>query len=224
MVYRLLKKIIFFSIIILLPINLNANIIYDKSDIIISDIDLNYYKQLYFENFGENLNDSTAIKNIVIIKNIIKHFKKNNPNFLKRVDEILIKEYGEEKMNIQILRDFIRYFKIKNEFINEYYINNFNINDLNNIFKSFEKIELPISDNECLTIIKIKDLKNNKSFLNNFFDNLKKETKKYEALIDGVKYSVCIDTRNIQILEKNILNYIDIITKEDFKKFVYEKQ
>ena len=90
MVYRLLKKIIFFSIIILLPINLNANIIYDKSDIIISDIDLNYYKQLYFENFGENLNDSTAIKNIVIIKNIIKHFKKNNPNFLKRVDEILI--------------------------------------------------------------------------------------------------------------------------------------
>ena len=117
------QKGIFFSIIILLPINLNANIIYDKSDIIISDIDLNYYKQLYFENFGENLNDSTAIKNIVIIKNIIKHFKKNNPNFLKRVDEILIKEYGEEKMNIQILRDFIRYFKIKNEFINEYFIN-----------------------------------------------------------------------------------------------------
>ena len=68
MVYRLLKKIIFFSIIILLPINLNANIIYDKSDIIISDIDLNYYKQLYFENFGENLNDSTAIKNIVIMQ------------------------------------------------------------------------------------------------------------------------------------------------------------
>ena len=84
---------------------------------------------------------------------MIENFKKNNPNFIKRVDDILIKEYGEEKMNIHILRDFIRYFKIKNEFINEYYVNKFNINDLNNIFQSFEKIELPISNNDCLTII-----------------------------------------------------------------------
>ncbi len=224
MVYRIIKKIIFISIIYLIPINLNSNIIYDKGDVIISAIDLNYYKQLYFENFGEELNDPTAIKNIVIIKNVIKNFKKNNPNFIKRVDDILIKEYGEEKMNIHILRDFIRYFKIKNEFINEYYVNKFNINDLNNIFQSFEKIELPISNNDCLTIIKLENLKNNKSFLNNFFVNLKKETRKYQVLIDDVKYDVCIDTRNIQILEENILNYIDILTEEDFKNFVYEKQ
>ena len=71
MVYRIIKKIILISIIYLIPINLNSNIIYDKGDVIISDIDLNYYKQLYFENFGEELNDPTAIKNIVIIKNVI---------------------------------------------------------------------------------------------------------------------------------------------------------
>lgn len=224
MVCRILKKIIFISILFFLPINLNSNIIYDKGDVIISDIDLKYYKQLYFENFGESLNNPTAIKNIVIIKKIIKHFEKNNPEFLKKVDEVLVKEYGKEKMNIHILRDFIRYFTIKNEFINEYFVNNFNINDLNSIFKSFDKIELPISNNDCLTILKLQNLKNNKSFLNNFFENLKKETRKYEAVIDGVKYNVCIDTRNNQILEKSILNYIDIITKEDFKKFVYEKQ
>ncbi len=224
MVYRLLKKIIFISVFFLLPLNLNSNIIYDKDDIIISDIDLNLYKQLYFENFGENLNNPTAIKNIVILKNIIEHFKINNPNFLKKVDEVLVKEYGEEKMNIIILRDFIRYFKIKNEFINEYYVYSFNINDLNNIFKSFDKIELPISTDDCYTIEKLEDLKNNKSFLNNFFENLKKETRKYQALINDVKYNVCIDKRNIEILEKSILNYIDLITKEDFKKFVYDKQ
>ena len=224
MVYKHLKKVIFLSILFFLPINLNSNIIYDKDDIIISDIDLNLYKQLYFENFGENLNNPTAIKNIVILKNIIEHFKINNPNFLKKVDEVLVKEYGEEKMNIIILRDFIRYFKIKNEFINEYYVYSFNINDLNNIFKSFDKIELPISNDDCFTIKKLEDLKNNKSFLNNFFENLKKETRKYQALIDDVKYNVCIDKRNIEILEKSILSYIDLITKEDFKKFVYDKQ
>ncbi len=224
MVYRLLKKIIFITVFFLLPLNLNSNIIYDKDDIIISDIDLNLYKQLYFENFGENLNNPTAIKNIVILKNIIEYFKINNPNFLKKVDEVLVKEYGEEKMNINILRDFVRYFKIKNEFINEYYVYSFNINDLNNIFKSFDKIELPISNDDCFTIKKLEDLKNNKSFLNNFFENLKKETRKYEVLIDDVKYNVCIDKRNIEILEKSILSYIDLITKEDFKKFVYDKQ
>ena len=224
MVYRLLKKIIFITVFFLLPLNLNSNIIYDKDDIIISDIDLNLYKQLYFENFGENLNNPTAIKNIVILKNIIEYFKINNPNFLKKVDEVLVKEYGEEKMNINILRDFVRYFKIKNEFINEYYVYSFNINDLNNIFKSFDKIELPISNDDCFTIKKLEDLKNNKSFLNNFFENLKKETRKYEVLIDDVKYNVCIDKRNIEILEKSILSYIDLITKEDFRKFVYDKQ
>ena len=56
-------------------------------------------------------------------------------------------------MDIQIVRDFIRYYKIKNEFIYEFY-DKFNIEDLKNIFNSFEKIELPISKNNCLTIFK----------------------------------------------------------------------
>ena len=88
--------------------NSYSNIVYDKNDIVISNIDLNYYTQLYFENFGEEINKSNAIKNIVIIKNLINYFKKNNPNFLIRVDNVLIKEYGDKKMNIQMVKDFFR--------------------------------------------------------------------------------------------------------------------
>ena len=56
-------------------------------------------------------------------------------------------------MDIQIVRDFIRYYKIKNEFIYEFYDKRFNIEDLKNIFNSFEKIELPISKNNCLLFL-----------------------------------------------------------------------
>ena len=204
--------------------NSYSNIVYDKNDIVISNIDLNYYTQLYFENFGEEINKSNAIKNIVIIKNLINYFKKNNPDFLSRVDNVLIKEYGDKKMNIQMVKDFVRYFKIKNEFIYEYYYSKFNIKDLEYIFNTYEKIELPISNNNCLTMLKLNNFKRNKEFLNNFYENLKKEIKKYEVTIDNIRYDVCINSKNYKSIESSILKYIDSKTKDEFKKFVYEQQ
>ena len=127
-------------------------------------------------------------------------------------------------MDIQIVRDFLRYYKIKNEFIYEFYDKRFNIEDLKTIFNSFEKIELPISKNNCLTISKVIDLKGNIDFLNNFYENLKKKDKTYEVIINNELYNVCIDSRTSKVFEQNILNYIDLKTADDFKKFVYEKQ
>ena len=224
MVYKLIIKIHILAILCLLPINSYSNIVYDKNDIVISNIDLDYYTQLYFENFGEKINKSNAIKNIVIIKNVINNFKKNNPDFLNRVDDVLIKEYGSQKMDIQIIKDFVRYFRIKNEFIYEYYFSKFNIRDLENVFNTYEKIELPISKNDCMTILKLNNLKGNKEFLYSFYGNLKKEIKKYEVTIDKIKYDVCINSKNYELFENSILKYIDSKTKDEFKKFVYEQQ
>ena len=224
MVYKTIPKIIIFFLFCLLPINLLSNIVYDKNEIIITEIDLDYYNQVYFENFGETQNEFEAIKNIVVIKKFIDNFKKNNPLFLKKIDEILNEEFNSEVMDIQIVRDFMRYYKIKNEFIYEFYDKSFNIEDLKNIFNSYEKIELPISKNNCLTIFKVIDLKGNIDFLNSFYANLKKKDKKYEVIIDNDIYNVCVDSRTNKVFEQNILNYIDLKTADDFKKFVYEKQ
>jgi len=224
MVYKTIPKIIIFFLFCLLPINLHSNIVYDKNEIIITEIDLDYYNQVYFENFGETQNEFEAIKNIVVIKKFIDNFKRNNPLFLSKIDEILNEEFNSEIMDIQIVRDFIRYYKIKNEFIYEFYDKRFNIEDLKNIFNSFEKIELPISKNNCLTIFKVIDLKGNIDFLNNFYENLKKKDKTYDLIIDNELYNVCIDSRTNKVFEQNILNYIDLKTADDFKKFVYEKQ
>ena len=224
MVYKTITKIIIFFLFCLLPINLHSNIVYDKNEIIITEIDLDYYNKVYFENFGETQNEFEAIKNIVVIKKFIDNFKKNNPLFLKKIDEILNEEFNSEIMDIQIVRDFLRYYKIKNEFIYEFYDKRFNIEDLKNIFNSFEKIELPISKNNCLTILKVIDLKGNIDFLNSFYANLKKKDKKYEVIIDNEIYNVCVDSRTNKVFEQNILKYIDLKTADDFKKFVYEKQ
>ena len=204
--------------------NLYSNIIYDKNNIIITEIDLGYYNQIYFDNYGEIQNKSAAIKDIVVIKKLINNFKTKNPLFLKKIDETLEKEFDSEMMDISIVKDFIRYFKIKNEFIFQFYNTSFNINDLKNIFDSFEKIELPISKNNCLTFLRQVDLKGNINFLNNFYLNLRKEEKKYEVDIDNEIYDVCIDSRIDKVFEQNILNYIDLKTADDFKKFVYEQQ
>ena len=224
MVYKIISKNFIICLFCLLPINLHSNIVYDKNEIIITEIDLDYYNQVYFENFGEIQNEFEAIKNIVVIKKFIDNFKKNNPLFLSKIDKILNEEFNSEIMDIQIVRDFVRYYKIKNEFIYEFYDKRFNIEDLKNIFNSFEKIELPISKNNCLTIFKVIDLKGNIDFLNNFYENLKKKDKSYDLIIDNELYNVCIDSRTNKVFEQNILNYIDLKTADDFKKFVYEKQ
>ena len=222
MVYRLIKYSIIF--IFLLPLNLFSNVVYDKNDILITNLDLDNYKQLYYENYGRNINNSTAIKNIVIIKNVIEHFKKNNPYFLKKLDEVLTIEIGNEMMNKAIVRDYMRYFKIRNEFIIEFYNTKFKINDLEKVFNLYEKIELPISDNNCLTIIKLEDFKNNNEFISNFYKNLREGKREFMTLIDDVEYDICIDSNTYQIIEREILNYIDLKTKDDFEKFVYDQQ
>ena len=223
MVYKIILKIILFFFIIY-PVNLYSTIIYDKNNVIISEIDLNYYNQLYFENYGKTLNESTAIKNIVIIKKLIRNFKKSNPYFLQKIDENLIEEYGRENMDIEMVKDFLRYFKINNEFIFEYYNTKFDITDLKILLNSFDKIELPISKNNCLTILKIYDFKENDVFINNFYENLRRQNKKYDVKIGNEKYDVCIDSRTYKIFEQNILNYINLKTKDDFKRFVYDQQ
>ena len=61
-------------------------------------------------------------------------------------------------------------------------------------------------------------------FITNFYENLKKQNKKYEIEIGNEVYDVCIDSRTNKIFEQSILNYIDLKTKDDFKKFLYEQQ
>ena len=224
MAYKELNKLILILIFFLSKNILYANIIYDKNNVIISELDLNYYKEMHYEKYDENINNSKALKNLVIIKNVISSLKKNNQDFLKKIDESIYSEIGKENINSDVVLDTMRFFRTKNEFIYDYYYNNFQINDLKNVFGTFDNIKLPISENNCLTIVKLVDLKNNTEFSSEFFKSMKSEEKTYEISIDNNKYNVCINQRNKEIIEKQILKYIELKIQRNFEKFAYEKQ
>ena len=135
MVYKRLYLILLILIFFSLKNILYANIIYDKNNIIISELDLSYYKEMHYEKYNESINNSKALKNLVIIKNVINSLKENNKDFLMRIDESIYNEIGKENINSDVILDIIRFFRTKNEFVYDYYYNNFNMSDLENVKK-----------------------------------------------------------------------------------------
>ena len=218
MVYRLLLFVLIFAI-----KTAYSNIIYDKNNILITEIEMNSYLNLYKNNFGISISNNEVIKNIVIINKTINFLQKNNPNFLSNLDILIEKEYTKEIFNDQASLYFIRFQKIRNEFISEYFNNDFDIKDLKNIFSNFDNLRIPVSKNNCLTIEKLHDVRNEEQFINNFFENLKKNQQNFEIAIDNEIYNTCINAKLFSNLEKEIIKYIQNKTEKDFNDFIYGK-
>ena len=96
MVFRLLIIIFLFAIKISY-----SNIIYDKNEILIIDIEMNNYMNLYENNFGIKISKNEAIKNIVNIKKTIKFLQNNNPIFLSNIDIQIEKEFSKKFLMIR---------------------------------------------------------------------------------------------------------------------------
>ena len=200
-----------------------SNIIYDKNNILITDIEMKNYLNLYENNFGTSISKNEAIKNIVIIKNTINFLQKNNPNYLSNLDILIEKEYTKKIFNDQVSLYFIRFQKIRNEFISEYFNNEFDIKDLKNIFSNFDNLRIPISKNDCLTIEKLHDVRNDDQFVKSFFENLKNNQQNFEIAIDNEIYNTCINAKLFSSLEKEIIKFIQNKTEKDFNEFIYGK-
>ena len=184
MVYRFLIKIvltIFFSL------NTFAVVLYDKNELIITDIELNIYKDLYLKNYKYEIQDSNGLKDLVLLNNVIKDLKKNNIEFINKIDKEIISMFGENIVNNEIV------------------------------------LNLPISENNCLVIKDVVDLKNNREFIESFFYNLKNNTNDYKAKIRNLFFNVCIDENSYYKIEQIIVSYIRIQTEKEFENFIYEK-
>ena len=219
MVYRLL------ILIFLLGIKIGyTKVIYDKNEIIITEIEINDYKELYKNNFGSNISNNIAIKNIVLIINTISFLKTNNPDFISILDQNIKLEYGEKIFNNRQHLNFIRFQKIRNEFISEYFQNIFSIEELEIIFSNFDSLKLPISKNNCLTIENLHDVSNDKNFLESFFKNIREKSLKITTPINGELYEVCMSDKLFNNIESEIIKFIENKTEDDFDKFIYRKK
>ena len=218
MVFRLLLFVFLFTIKIGY-----TNIVYDKNNILITDIEVKNYLNLYKNNFGNSISNNEAIKNIVILKKTINFLQKNNYDFLSNLDAQIKKEYKKEIFNNPFILNFIRFQKIRNEFIAEYYNNKFSIEDLKNIFSNFGNLKVPISKNNCLTIEKLHEASTDKIFIESFFENLKKKQQNTRTIIKGETYDVCMDIKLFSSLENEIIKFIHDKTEKDFNDFIYGK-
>ena len=218
MVYKLLILIFFLGIKIGY-----TNVIYDKNEIIITEIELNNYKELYKNNFGSNISNNIAIKKIVLLMKTISFLERNNSVFISILDQNIKLEYGDEIFNNQETLNFIRFQKIRNEFISEYFQNIFSIQDLEIIFTNFDSLKLPISKNNCLTIEKLYDVRNDKNFIESFFKKIRKKNIKITTSINEELYEVCLSDKLFNNIESEIIKFIERKTEDDFDKFIYRK-
>lgn len=204
-------------------IYLNAKILYDKSGIIITDLDLNNYINLSTQLDQIKLDKNKAIKNLVLQKKIIKNLELNNIQYLATLDQQILMEFGQDNFNNIFIRDFIRFKKVKDEFIFEYYNNELDFVKFKKIIDSITELKLPISNNNCLTILDFIDLKNNISFQKNYYKNLRNKTANFEVMINDQLFQVCINNQILKQIDNIIIKYIEVQIEDSFKSLIYGK-
>ncbi|MAD48414.1 MAG: hypothetical protein CMQ53_03565 [Gammaproteobacteria bacterium] len=226
MVYKfILRKVNLLIIILLMCLSNNyafSKIIYDKNNIIISNIELTQYRDLYYQANKKKLKEDNAIKRLVLLKKTINRLEINEPEVIKNLDKIILDEFGKDVFKNKMRLDFTRYFKIRNEFIIDYYKNKLNVNDFKKIVSSFSNFNIPISNNNCLTIIKVINIKEDENFVENLYESFLSKQKNIEITIDKKKYNVCINDNDYKVIENQLIKYIELNTLDEFNKFIYE--
>ena len=118
------KKYLMIFTVIIYTNNALSEIIYSKNNLIITNIDLNNYKQIYKNNYNLDIDNNNALKDLVLINNLIGHFEKFNKEFLNQIDSQILAQYGEKTFKDISFRYFLRFSKIRDEFIINYFNNN----------------------------------------------------------------------------------------------------
>ncbi len=103
-------------------------------------------------------------------------------------------------------------------------IMNLNFIKFKNILESLTELKLPISNNKCLTILDFIDLKNNRSFQENYYKNLKNKTSDYKVMINDQLFQVCINNQLLIEIDKIIFKYIEMQIEDSFKSLIYGKK
>ena len=129
------------SIILIFSNYLFGSILFEKENIVITDIDLITYQDFNIDSNNKKNNNYQLIKEIYLIKKTINKLKKNNPLFIEAVDNAInANSKSIEDFNL----DLIRYTYIRNDFIKDYYQNKLILEDLTEAIKNTTNIIIPL--------------------------------------------------------------------------------
>ena len=193
-----------------------SEIVLQKNNIIITNNDLENYKKLHNDFYGNIIENSPAIKKLYLTLEIINLQMDINPKF----DEITKKLMSEDLKKYKdtysqyILEFFLRYEILKNDYVNNY-INKNNLKELDKILI----VEINFyNDNKCemkKKSTKFKNLTQNQKIL--IMSNLNSKT---ISMKDNTY--VCLSQKNTNEINNAINNIISNKGYEEFLKYVYK--
>jgi len=193
-----------------------SEIVLQKNNIIITNNDLENYKKLHNDYYGNIIENSPAIKKLYLTLKIINLQMDINPKF----DEITKKMMSEDLKKYKdtysqyILEFFLRYEILKNDYVNNY-INKNNLKELDKILI----VEINFyNDNKCemkKKSTKFKNLTQNQKIL--IMSNLNSKTISMQNNI-----YVCLSQKNTNEINNAINNIISNKGYEEFLKYVYK--
>ena len=193
-----------------------SEIVLQKNNIIITNNDLENYKKLHNDYYGNIIEDNSAIKKLYLTLKIINLQMDINPKF----DEITKKMMSEDLKKYKdtysqyILEFFLRYEILKNDYVNSY-INKNNLKELDKILI----VEINFyNDNKCemkKKSTKFKNLTQNQKIL--IMSNLNSKT---ISMQDNIY--VCLSQKNTNEINNAINNIISNKGYEEFLKYVYK--
>lgn len=214
-----------YLILLILIFNFNkfsySEILYDKNGIIISNIDIEIYKNFYKNTYNRDIDSKKSTKEIILIKKLIQKMENKNPSLLKRIDEQINASLKKNNTYNENLRDFDRFLIIKNELINEYYQNNFSLDELKLIFSEIADMNIALSTNNCLTIEKIINSKVIKELPLLVYKKIKENTVIMSINLDKRNYQICFDENFYTILQRLMTEFIEIQIQKDLKEMIY---
>jgi len=193
-----------------------SEIVLQKNNIIITNNDLENYKRLHNDFYGNIIENSPAIKKLYLTLKIINLQMDINPKFDEITKKIMsedLKKY-KDTYSQYILEFFLRYEILKNDYVNNY-INKNNLKELDKILI----VEINFyNDNKCemkKKSTKFKNLTQNQKIL--IMSNLNSKT---ISMKDNTY--VCLSQKNTNEINNAINNIISNKGYEEFLKYVYK--
>ena len=197
----------------------NNKIIYNSNNILITSQDieqLNIIKKSNNINLGLN-ND---LVEMVLIKKTFNKLKINNPTYYNNIiNKIRNQNFKIKDVDQEFLEEFIFFMNVKNDIAQEFYLNDFNKENLSNLFLE-SNIKINLSKNSCDIIdYQIDIFKIDKSILEKI---LKFDTNELIVTIENQNLELCLDENKI----KNIINFFNQkiieLSNKKFMDFIYD--
>lgn len=202
--------------------NINSSVIFQKGDILITTLDIKIFDEFTIQNGNNTLNLNQKIREIILINNIIKKVSNKNPQYLELIDEQI-----KNNNNLNTLTDFsfnlLRYNKIKQDLISDYYYNKISSEDIKLAFDTINNLKVSLSIDNCNFIQTIKSLNEIDNFYLLFYDQIKNPEIKLTYLEANIEYEICLNQNNISSIEKALTKLIEPKINSYLRSYLNEK-